>query len=94
MRVIFALAFFLPIGCVVAAKVFDLDGPLRPFYDPAAASYLPLGMIVAVASSLLMIVPGAIAAHKLFGRWAAILMVTWLVLFALLCASCVTYTVR
>jgi len=81
-KIVFAAAIGIPIVCELISNLGHAPGPMIPFFDPTGPVYLDFFNALGIVMALVLLIPGAIAAYKWFGRWTAVAVVVWLALFA------------
>lgn len=91
-KAVLAASIAVPIACALVSGLGGAPGPMIPFFDPTGPVYLDLFTALASLSALLFLVPGAVAAYRCFGTWAAILLVAFLLGLTFLCVRHVTFS--
>jgi hypothetical protein len=81
-KVVFTLAMAVPITCELISRLGNGPGPMIPYPDATGPTYLDFFNALGIATALLLLIPGAIAAYKGFGRVAAVIFITWTAVFA------------
>jgi len=84
---VLAASLAIPVACLMLSELTHGAGPMIPYFDPDGPVYLDFFTAMGALSSLLLVIPGAVAAYRCLGRWAAAAVVVFLLAFCALCAS-------